>query len=83
MIKPREYMEGLRRCAARMERAAGDIGRAAQQGLVPDAAALDELESARNELGRLRAELNALLERLRAEWADSATLTLEQLEERV
>ena len=83
MIKPREYMEGLRRCAARMERAAGEIGRAAQQGLVPDAAALDELESARNELGRLRAELNALLERLRAEWADSATLTLEQLEERV
>ena len=83
MIKPREYMEGLRRCAARMERAAGEIGRAAQQGLVPDAAALDELESARNELGRLRGELNALLERLRAEWADSATLTLEQLEERV
>ena len=83
MIKPREYMEGLRRCAARMERAAGEIGRAAQQGLVPDAAVLDELESARNELGRLRAELNALLERLRAEWADSATLTLEQLEERV
>lgn len=83
MIKPREYMEGLRRCAARMERAAGEIGRAAQQGLVPDAAVLDELESARNELGRLRGELNALLERLRAEWADSATLTLEQLEERV
>ncbi len=83
MIKPREYMEGLRRCAARMERAAGEIGRAAQQGLVPDAAVLDELESARNELGRLRVELNALLERLRAEWADSATLTLEQLEERV
>ena len=31
----------------------------------------------------MRGELNALLERLRAEWADSATLTLEQLEERV
>ena len=43
MMEPRRRMDAVKRCAAQVERAAGEIARAAQQGRVPKSGLMDDV----------------------------------------